>query len=640
MNTNNCGCKDITPCIQPLCIPTPCACPVLISSDCVNNVTIDLPCLNITKGKTLNAFLLAMDTAICAKFLAVQAYFRLISVGVGVGKIYKGINILGEKEIKSIKAGNLVTVTDLTNEVEIGVNQTALDLIIPTASNVGTGLGLVFKNKVLNVLNFRKVKTENTGVTGASVLKVEATDLVNDNVVISARKIKTDNSGTTGESILKTEIENTNDITISAKKINSESLMISTSVDTNTLNIEVIDSGIPQYIVNSDYTGLVEKGTIAKPYKNLQNALNAYVGTGSFTNKNPQNVGVQITVQKDINTFTGSLAYKGLKLTLKEGASMLFTPALSEYIIDLDAEAVLPAGMIPFSNTEQVNITIRRDIGSGIFTTKQGFKNRGTTTTAGLSQGKIIYLVGQGALNILADSSITSPSIRTLIEANKENLPGFFNDNNTANFGVEGLITTANTQLVVCGLNTKVYSDIVSVRYQFNNNAVGTYNSSTKPITISGGQMLVNNSIFESYNNASSTLNSFVSISEGSFVGAYLETIGSCNNVFENIGVSQPLLSISNSLMNFAQITFAKSVSVLWTNITLKNNVLSGTIPQTQIKLIPSSINTIDSKVVETLSEYSNRANAVANSLFKGCKFINTGGVVSPTTGWFIDIIV
>ena len=416
MNTNNCGCKDITPCIQPLCIPTPCACPVLITSDCVNNVTIDLPCLNITKGKTLNAFLLAMDTAICAKFLAVQAYFRLISVGVGVGKIYKGINILGEKEIKSIKSGNLITVANLTNEVEIGVDQTAFNALIPnvTASNVGTGLGEVFKNKVLNVLNFRKIKTENTGATGASVLKVEVTDLINDNVVISARKIKTDNSGTTGESILKTEIENTNDITISAKKINSESLMISTSVDTNTLNIEVIDSGIPQYIVNSDYTGFVEKGTIAKPYKNLQNALNAFVGTGAFTNKNPQNVGVQITVQKDSNIFTGSLAYRHLRLKIESTAQIVSNPSFGDFLMDVDSNAILPTGMIPFTDTDELDVSITLE--GAIILFKQGFKNRGTLLNGGLSRGKIIRMTGAGGIGIKEETNTASPSLRSIFE--------------------------------------------------------------------------------------------------------------------------------------------------------------------------------------------------------------------------------
>ena len=384
--TTPCNCTQVqtTICSQPLCVETPCACPVLISSDCTNNVTVDLPCLNVAKGKTLNEWMLAVDTAICAKFLAVQSYFKLINVGTGIGKIYKGINILGEKEIKSIKAGNLITVTDLTNEVEVGVNQIALDSIIPIANNVGTGLGLVFKNKVLNVLNFRKLKTENTGVTGASILKVESTDLINDNVVISARKIKTDNSGAIGESILKTEIENINDITISAKKLKSSTLDIKTSLDGNTITIDKIDnfSSSTIYINNTYNTAFgASDGSIVRPYLTYDEARIRVVGSGSIAY--PQNAGSTIVLQTNATTaINPTINYTTIVL---QDTSLIYT---GNDIYAIDSEVLYPNILKDIINNEitaPINIHIK-GVGSIERNTPGGFirsigAKRGTSTT-------------------------------------------------------------------------------------------------------------------------------------------------------------------------------------------------------------------------------------------------------------------
>lgn len=251
----NCDpCNQITPCIE-----LNCACPILIKSDCVNNVTVDMPYTGILKGKTLNEWILALDAFLNAKFLALQAYFTLKNVGVGLGKIYKGVSIIGEKEIKSIKAGNLVVITNLPDEVEVAVDNTAL-------TNFVNGL-----EKTSSISNL--------GIVGAKVYN-EAPIVLGNNTDYKVRRIVTTNSGLSGESILKTEIENINDITISAKKINSNDFVITSTADTININAPITFQGLGYY-VNGNYTGIEELGTMSKPFKALQKCIDKILNRGS-----------------------------------------------------------------------------------------------------------------------------------------------------------------------------------------------------------------------------------------------------------------------------------------------------------------------------------------------------------------------
>ena len=92
--TCNTNCNSICP-------PTPCACKILLSSDCVT-VTEDLTCSNILKGQTETEVLVQLDAYICERFESVTNFFELVNVGTGA-EIYKGVSILGKKEIKTVK---------------------------------------------------------------------------------------------------------------------------------------------------------------------------------------------------------------------------------------------------------------------------------------------------------------------------------------------------------------------------------------------------------------------------------------------------------------------------------------------------------------------------------------------------------
>jgi hypothetical protein len=129
MSNNNCGCNNTTTthacnsCQSTPCTPQPiCDCPGgYMSSDCVNNVKAQFECLNIESNQTLTETFEQMDSAICDKFAEVDSHFDLVNVGTGED-VYKGINLLGQKEIKTIKsAGGTVTITTSVDGNEINL---------------------------------------------------------------------------------------------------------------------------------------------------------------------------------------------------------------------------------------------------------------------------------------------------------------------------------------------------------------------------------------------------------------------------------------------------------------------------------------------------------------------------------------
>lgn len=429
-------------------------------------------------------------------------------------------------------------------------------------------------------------------------------------------------------------------------KFSSSSLNITTTTDE--ISIELIGTtDVPSLIVNSDYAGTEELGTASKPFKNLQNALDTYVGNGA-SNKAPDLLGTIIKIQKDINVFTGSLSYKGLNIEISNGASLITNPSASNYVLDLDSDAVLPTNinysMIPFTNTEAVTIQINILGGGSLQAQKRFIKNRGNNNISG--EGKFIKITGDGSIINLAEASVISPSVKNLFSLNEDNQVGFVNGNSTANVSVFCNINSYNSQIAYVGLNAKYYS--TQNLTQFGQLAT-PFNSNTIPIEINGGQFIGDGATIENdYNNAPTySLITLISLkSEGLYINKGA-TIGKvCENIFLNKDTGstttcQVILDNCNSASLQTNAVFKSLMSSNLWNVRLTNcNFAFWGVNEAKVKLIPGSINTLASKVVETLPIYDSRAAAITGGLFTGCKFINTAGVVSPTTGWIVDIVI
>ena len=164
---SNCGCSP-TPCAT-----TNCACDVYLSSDCVNNVKANMPCSDIPKGLSLTEVLEQLDAFICAKFDTVTNYFTLINIG-GGAEIYKDVNNLGQKELRTISTSEtvnpLITVVQNSNTVDINPNRTNLQVFIEnliptyTAQNLGAGIA-VYKEKVGTEFKFKSLTSTNSSAT-------------------------------------------------------------------------------------------------------------------------------------------------------------------------------------------------------------------------------------------------------------------------------------------------------------------------------------------------------------------------------------------------------------------------------------------------------------------------------------------
>ena len=128
------GCNT---CNQKKCVTKSCACKIFINSDCLNDVKSVFNCLEIETGLTLTQTLEEMDAQICALFESITNYFTLINVGEGEG-VYKGVNNLGQKEIKSLsKTGDLITISSTTDEIVFSIDEdvltTFIEDLIPTS---------------------------------------------------------------------------------------------------------------------------------------------------------------------------------------------------------------------------------------------------------------------------------------------------------------------------------------------------------------------------------------------------------------------------------------------------------------------------------------------------------------------------
>jgi len=126
----NCGCPPPifpSPCniCPPSCPPEPCACPVKISTDCSTYFGDDLPCTGIVKGTILTELIQQLDAYICAAIEQLYNSLNLINIGLGA-KIYKGVDGIGRREIRSITGSTYVDVVENANDINISLDETAI----------------------------------------------------------------------------------------------------------------------------------------------------------------------------------------------------------------------------------------------------------------------------------------------------------------------------------------------------------------------------------------------------------------------------------------------------------------------------------------------------------------------------------
>lgn len=124
----NCGCSETTTTYNLCnnCPPETCTCPVEITTNCIT-LAEDLSCSGVVAGTNFTEALQQFDEFVCDAVSQLGGTTNLISVGDGA-EIYKGIDGLGRREIKSITStDDSITITENTNSIDLSVNFPEVD---------------------------------------------------------------------------------------------------------------------------------------------------------------------------------------------------------------------------------------------------------------------------------------------------------------------------------------------------------------------------------------------------------------------------------------------------------------------------------------------------------------------------------
>lgn len=406
-------------------------------------------------------------------------------------------------------------------------------------------------------------------------------------------------------------------------KIDSDDFVISLTDNIVSINNPVVID-TPRFYVNSGYDidgDAPENGSPSRPYKAIQSAITAYIGTGSA--QTPQNINGDIIIQKGVGyTFTGSFAINtGTgSIILEEGCSVLSSPASEDWLCDYDA----------LSSTAAATLNIVLNANTLITLSKSGFKNEGTLTNSGLyATRKLIDISGTGEIAQVY-TSIDS-NIYTIFESNYTTNNDYHNDS-ANHINVKGITISTNTQSIyLIGGNSKVnFSDVV-----LSINGATSLLSTTEFFNQKGGTISILNSnisitpFFGVQIDNTFPISKFAGIPSTLIISDTL-LVGGMVTIFKNKTSLQSTVIITNlTNVDFASTNIAKSPSVVWTLFIPNNSVLynSGNIDNTQIDLTGSNsrshYNIFNGQIVETLSSYIDRASAAAAGLTRGNKFIN-----------------
>ncbi len=381
-------------------------------------------------------------------------------------------------------------------------------------------------------------------------------------------------------------------------------------------------STIPALYVNNNYVPTEEEflagntkgeGTLAKPFTDtvtaytdgvptitantaIQNALDAYVGSG--TKLSPERVGEQIVIQRNNNgyTFVGDFNYSRLNIKLEE--NVLSTT--SGYIIDMET-------ILSFNQTtDSVSVTI--DENKVLQIQGNGFKNNGNIdATNNLVTGKVINTFGLGYI-FSTNTDITKYILNADVSETGNNNDG------SLFFDIKCNIRAVYQGIYKVGGNARI--DVYGV---LQSGDLGTaVNTSIKAFHQIGGQVRIFNSATISVGGVTrtnaftfepNTLYSTIFSINGASLGCSATTLfNKLNN--ENVGFTAININAGTSLT----VTNIFDSTNLW-SINFRNNVFSsGVIDFTKVDLTQgnniSSINTIGNNIIQSLVVYTSKSAA------------------------------
>ena len=480
------------------------------------------------------------------------------------------------------------------------------------------------------------------------------------------------------------------------RRIISDTLIVKEEGDNLRIEAEEVDlGGVRNFYVNNKYNGDEELGTIAKPYRTLDKAIEEYIGNingeTQFSPANPLNLGSKIIVQTSKTTyeFVNELSIVNLDIEVESGAIIRFKGD-SDYM--LDTRTIIND---PQFDGRNFLVTVSGD--GGYYSLKGLIYAKGSETDGSTAFERYAVVInGNGDFRSLYRVSINDPDVTTIPITKGTTTPViqrqggdslFFNgdvmeipaivcdgdngisSNITFSRGSEAKFRSGTQTLIY--VKNKGYFDGFNadkVTFGYAQGNIGHYGGLDENVQNGEENILLHNQDFNFINieNGNIRLNDFLTTTAGTITAVDTLFLSNSNGTdaalfifqagefFSNFQVRK-LISISNStsfvhtfnnlVVNGASpkdFTIEYTGSGTLTNAIINDcniSKISDNIDLTRSNN-SSVVNRISGKIVESLKRYENRVDAenVSQDNPIGTKFINTNENNANTSTWFIDI--
>jgi len=391
-----------------------------------------------------------------------------------------------------------------------------------------------------------------------------------------------------------------------------------------TIQITSVDEDIPRFIVNSAYTGDNELGTLSQPFKDIPQAITAFLLLAQPAT---------IQIQKGFGyNFTGNIAYNNLTVELETGAVINSNPT-NGWFCDTTVVA----------DNLKLEFTLILNKNSRIQLAKNGFRNNGTNVNnVAFTTYKRINISGEGDI-IQTVINSANPNEFVIFDCNFGNIANMYNDNASI-LEVFNINVRSQTQPIrkAGGLSRIIFDN---VNYTIANPGV-TPNAAMITFQQTGGDISETSCVFDVL---ADNLNLYSFSKDASFICSLKQAncsivSGNTNTVYTNTTALKSALQVINSGtekgLNVQDIF--KSPSVVWDTVLYHNNYISDSANgiNTQVDLTMNNTTSVSNKIggniIESLVSYVDRATAEA-ALPKGAKFINRNSSGTPAN-WTTDI--
>lgn len=244
--------------------------------------------------------------------------------------IYKG------EYLPNMRVSNNTNLTEVFKIIDENVKRLSeQEVIIPSiinAINLGSGAKVFKEIDNLRRLQFKTLvpKTDIVSITeGNSDIQIGI------NLDVLDSEINRNIKPLIGEGNIDV-IEEDTQILLRVPQVNVVSDTLSIDSTYESISINLIDNGVKKFYVDGLYQGATSLGTEAKPFKTVQQAIDAYIGNGDYISPQYMQEKAMIIIRKGrLLLLPENMLVNGLHIYLENSAEVLTTVS-NEYLFDFD----------------------------------------------------------------------------------------------------------------------------------------------------------------------------------------------------------------------------------------------------------------------------------------------------------------